>query len=83
MTTLAGTKYEYLGLPYKKDTIEYHEYEVVADGITVHCIVTKGKAAKMFNSPGGAIQFLHKRSIDEEIKTGRLKEVYTWLEKKI
>ena len=83
MSTLVGTAYENLGLPYKKETVEYHEYEVVADGVTVRCIVTRGKAAKMFDSPGGAIQFLHKRSINEEVETGRLKEVYGWLKKKI
>ena len=36
-----------------------------------------------FDSPGGAIQLLQKRSINEEVATGRLKEVYGWLEKKI
>lgn len=78
LTTLVGTKYEKLGLPYRKETIEYHEYVVIADGISVRCIVTKGRVARMFGSEGGAIQFLHHRTIMEELNTYRLKEVYEW-----
>ena len=36
----------------------------------------------MFDSPGGEIQFLHQRSIDDEIVSGRLREMMTWLEKR-
>ena len=42
LTTLKGTDYDKLGLPYKRKTVEYHEYMVVADGVSVKCIVTKG-----------------------------------------
>lgn len=82
MTTLAGTDYEYLSLPYKRETVEYHEYVVTADGISVKCIVTRGRAYKMFDSEGGAVQFLHPRRIYEEVKTGRIKESMEWLKKK-
>ena len=81
-TSPVGTPYELMALPYKKETLEYHEYEVIADGVLVQCIVTKGKAAAMFNSEGGAIQFVHQRRIVEELVTKRLKEVTTWLENK-
>ena len=81
-TALLNTPYEKLGLPYVKETQEYHEYEVIADGLTVKCIVTRGRVAPMFNSPGGAIQFLHKVRIIEEINSGKLKEVTSWLNKK-
>lgn len=81
-TALLGTPYEMLGLPYKKETLEYHEYEVIADGVSVVCKVTKGKVAAMFGSSGGAMQFVHPRRIVEEIETGRLKEVTVWLKSK-
>ena len=81
-TTALGSPYDMLGLPYKVETIEYHEYVVIADGIRVKCIVEKGKVAKAFNSEGGAIQFVHRQSIMDEVKTGRLKEVTSWLNKK-
>ena len=81
-TAPIGTPYELMGLPFKKETLEYHEYEVIADGVFVQCIVTKGKAAAMFDSEGGAIQFVHQRRIVEELATNRLKEVTTWLENK-
>jgi hypothetical protein len=81
-TTLLGTPYEKLGLPFRKETMEYHEYVVSADGISVRCIVTRGRVAPMFDSPGGAIQFLHKREIAAELDEGCLEEVMEWLTKK-
>ena len=81
-TTLINTPYEMLGLPFIKETQEYHEYQVMADGVTVKCIVTKERVAPMFNSEGGAIQFLHKQSILAEINSGKLKEVTLWLKTK-
>ncbi len=81
-TTLLNTPYEKLGLPYVKETQEYHEYEVIANGVTVKCIVTKGRVAPAFHSEGGAIQFLHKRTILEELNSGRLREVTIWREKR-
>ena len=82
LTTLKGTDYDKLGLPYLKETVEYHEYEVIADGISVRCFVCKGFVAKMFNSVGGAIQFLHSQPIADEIAQNKLKEDMSWLRKK-
>lgn len=79
-TTFIGTPYEECGLPFVKETVEYHEYEVIADGVSVICRAVKGRVAAMFGSSGGAIQFVHQRKIVNEIETGRLKEVTTWLE---
>ncbi len=80
-TTLQNTSYDKLGLPYVKETIEYHEYEVVADGLVVKCVVIKGKTAKAFGSAGGAIQFVHLRTIRDELNIGSLKELTTWMMK--
>ncbi len=77
-TTIKGTNYESLGLPYQKETIEYHEYIVSLD-TTVECYVTRGKVAPKFDSVGGAIQFKHKQSIKLECQDGILKEDYSWI----
>lgn len=72
-TTLRGTEYENLALPYVKETIEYHEYKVTED-LRVECCVIKGIVAPKFNSNGGAIQFKHKQNIALECEDGYLKE---------
>lgn len=77
-TTLHGTPYEMLGLPWKKETVPYFEYIVAADGISVKLFVTKGIVAPMFGSNGGAIQFMHQRNIMEEVDTRRLQRVESW-----
>lgn len=77
-TAPAGTPYELLSLPYKKETLAYNEYEVMADGILVKCIVKKGKVAKSRNSKGGAIQFYHKEQIHHLVTTGKLKKIEWW-----
>lgn len=82
LTAPLGTPYEMVGLPWKKETIQYHEYVVIADGINVKCYVTKGKVREMFNSPGGAIQYLHPVSIEKEIEAKRLTEDLSWLDRK-
>lgn len=79
-TTLRGTKYESLSLPYAKDTVEYHEYKVIED-IRVQCVVDKGKVAPNFEKEGGAVQFYHKKTIAEEISRGTIREEYTWVVK--
>ena len=79
-TTLKGTAYEKLGLPYVKETIEYHEYMVSLD-LMVDCFVTKGIVAPAFYSEGGAIQFMHRQSINLECQDGLLKEVKGWRQK--
>ncbi len=78
LTTPVGTPYELLAMPYVKETIAYHEYEVIADNVVVSCIVTRGRTYKMFDSPGGATQYLHPYPIRQEIAGKKLKEVFTW-----
>jgi hypothetical protein len=81
-TTIKGTVYDMLGLPYKKESIEYHEYLVTED-LEVDCMVTKGKVASKFGSNGGAIQFKHKQTISNECEDGFLREVFAWKHKNI
>lgn len=78
-TTLKGTAYEKLGLPYIKETIEYHEYKVTED-LEVDCYVTKGIVAPKFLSTGGAIQFKHKQEIFHECNDGYLEEDFQWIQ---
>ncbi len=70
LTAPEGSPYEKLGLPYKEETIEYHVYVVVSEG----CHVKRGIVAPMFDSPGGATQYLHYNSIEAEISLGYLEE---------
>ena len=77
-TAPKGTLYEQLSLPYKRETVEYHEYEVIADGLVVTCIVEKGIAAPGFGLPGGAIQYLHEESIQRSVRKNILKRVELW-----
>ena len=79
-TTLRGTSYEALALPYSKSTVEYHEYTVIADGVHVHCFVTRGVTYGQFESKGGAIQFVHEHLIRDCIKNGEIAEETEWLE---
>ena len=81
-TTLKGTPYENLSLPYVKETIEYHEYKVTED-ISVNCYVTKGLVAPKFKSSGGAIQFMHKQTIGLECEDGFLQEDFVWIQEVI
>ena len=75
-TTNIGTPYEELGLPYVKETVEYHEYQVSKD-IHVECHVSYGKVAPKFLSDGGGIQYLHRQKIKDEL-VDCLKEVFSW-----
>ena len=68
-----GTKYDRLALPYKKESIEYNEYRVIANNIEVVCMVDMGIVAPGFDSPGGAVQYFHPITIRESIKRGFLK----------
>lgn len=75
-TAPRNTQYDTLGLPYIKETIEFHEYVVIADSVKVLCKVTRGIVAPMFDSNGGAVQYLHPSSMLELTKRKRvLKEV--------
>lgn len=69
-TTYVGAIYEQLSLPWDIRTAPYYEYEVIADGLEVELIVTKGVVGpqEAFESEGGEIQFLHKYTIREEIE---------------
>ena len=74
-TTDYGTPYENISLPYIKETVEYHIFRVIADGLIVQCIVTKGKTAPMFEQPGGAVQYKHYQSLIKEVESDKLEEV--------
>ncbi len=76
LTTDIDSKYEDLALPYVKETVEYHSYKVIADGLIVQCTVLRGIVAPMFNSGGGAVQYKHYQSIAKEIECGKLEEVF-------
>lgn len=79
-TAPKGTPYEQLSLPYTKESVFYHEYEVIAESITVTaintgCIVTRGKAAPGFDYPGGGVQYLHPHSMIAARNLQLLKEI--------
>lgn len=63
-----GTAYEKLALPYKKETIEFNRYKVVGENVKVECVVEKGFVAPGFDSSGGAVQYLHKKTVYDLIK---------------
>ena len=79
LTAPRGTPYEMLSLPYIKETMEYHEYKVIADGVQVKCIVNKGEIYPAFEQPGGGIQFLHLHSIAEELAAHKIEEATEWI----
>ena len=58
-----GTQYDELSLPYVQDTMEFHKYRVIADGITVTCLVNRGKVAPSFGLKGGGVQYKHHMNI--------------------
>lgn len=78
-TAPKGTLYEELSLPYDKESVFYHEYEVIADSIKVialkKCVVDRGKVAPGFDFPGGGIQYLHPYNMIRSINLNLLKEV--------
>lgn len=78
LTANIDSNYEELGLPYIKESVEYHVYRVIADNLTVQCTVQKGKVAPMFNSPGGAVQYKHYQSIAKELTQNKLEEVFDY-----
>mgnify|MGYP004466749277 CR=1 FL=1 len=77
-TAPLGTPYNKLALPYKIETIEYNEYEVIADGVYVKCVVQKGRTAASRNSEGGAIQYYHEQSIKTLVRNKTLKRLTDW-----
>ena len=74
-TAPRGTPYEVLAMPYKKETLEYNEYKVIADNVKVSCAVQEGKIAPGFGSPGGGIQYWHHINIHESVRQGILEKV--------
>lgn len=82
LTSSVDTPYEKRSLPYISDTIEYHEYEVIADGIKVVCNVTEAKIYPAFLSIETGFQYEHKQSIAKEIASAKLREVFSWIEQK-
>ena len=77
-TAPQGTPYEKLAIPYKKETMEYNEYRVIADGVKVTCYVDQGIVAPSLDSPGGAIQYYHKDTIVKLIGQGVLERIDLW-----
>lgn len=78
LTSDINSVYEELGLPYIKETVEFHVYRVVVDNLKVQCTVQKGKVAPMFNSPGGAVQYKHYQSIAKELAQKKIEEVFNY-----
>ena len=75
-----GTEYEKLSLPYVKESVFYHIYEVIADDVKVTvlqevCEVERGKIAPGFDYPGGGIQYLHPYNMIKSINLKLLKEI--------
>ena len=77
-TAPIGTPYECLALPYVKETMEYNEYIVIADGVTVLCQVQKGIVAPSLDSPGMVIQYKHNKPIRQLCYESTLKRVELW-----
>lgn len=79
-TAPKGTPYEQLSLPYIKESVFFHEYEVIAESITVMainkcCEVERGRIAPGFEFPGGGIQYLHPYTMVKSINLKLLKEI--------
>lgn len=79
-TAPKGTRYEEVSLPYTKESVFYHEYEVIAESITVTgimkgCIVERGRVAPGFDYPGGGIQYLHPYNMIRSINLKLIREI--------
>lgn len=74
-TAPQGTHYEEVSLPYTIESMEYHEYRVVADGLEVRCVVQKGRVAPMFRQPGGGVQYLHEHSIRSLVRGQQVERI--------
>lgn len=70
-TAPIGTLYEHLSLPWEIDTIEYHEYEVMVDGLKVK----EGIVAPGFDYPGGGIQYVHDTHLFKQLLENKIKEI--------
>ena len=74
-----GAEYELLSLPYRKETVPYHEY-LVTGRCEVQCVADMGLVAPGFGSIGGAIQYRHYFTIHDSLLEGILEEDLTWLQ---
>ena len=79
-TAPKGTEYEQLSLPYEKDSMEYNEYRVIADGILVEvCRAERGRVAPLFDQPGGGVQYFHgDYSVQDLLNAKKLERIELW-----
>lgn len=69
-----GVPYEMLGLPYRKELKEYHEYVLQKEVKIEEC----GFIAPAFNSSGGVMQYYVKGGIQNLLNKNILKEDEAW-----
>lgn len=79
-TAPMGTDYEQLSLPYEKDSMEYNEYRVIADGVRVEvCRAERGRVAPLFDQPGGGVQYYHgDESVQDLLNEKKLERIKLW-----
>lgn len=79
-TAPKGTSYEELSLPYEKDSMEYNEYRVINKSLLVEvCQGERGRAAPLFDQPGGGVQYYHgKDSVAELVRRKLLERIELW-----
>lgn len=79
-TAPKGTSYEQLSLPYEKNSMEYNEYRVIADGVLVEiCTAERGRVAPLFGEPGGGIQYFHgDNSVQNLLDAKKLERIELW-----
>lgn len=79
-TAPKGTAYEELSLPYEKDSMEYNEYRVINKSLLVEvCQAERGRAAPLFDQPGGGVQYYHgKDSVQNLLDRKLLERIELW-----
>ena len=79
-TAPKGTQFEELSLPHERDSLEYNEYRVIADGVLVQvCQAERGKVAPMFEMPGGGVQYYHgEESVQDLLDQNKLERIELW-----
>ena len=79
-TAPKGTAYELLSLPYEKNSMEYNEYRVIADGVVAEvCRAERGRVAPLFDQPGGGVQYYHgDDSVQDLVKAKKLERIELW-----
>lgn len=65
-----GTDYDSLSMPYERETVEYHEFEVIKD--IEGC--SKGFAAPNFDSKGGGVQYNLEKNFSYYLRNGYIRE---------